>query len=197
MNNISLRYGFNAGSRILVLFILISLFPGMIASLRAAPSEGTVGTLRPISVIVFPGGFNWPLWVAQDEGYFARDGIEVELTNTPNSAFQLTNLIAGKFDIAMTAIDNLVAYMEGQGEAPVASTPDLFVFMGADKGLLSLATVPQVKAYQDLKDRTLSVDAMTIGYAFVLFDLLKRNGLDQGDYKIEKAGFLSLTLKNV
>jgi ABC-type nitrate/sulfonate/bicarbonate transport system substrate-binding protein len=188
MNNISLRYDFNAGSRILVLFILIFLFPGMIASLRAVPSEGTAGTLRPISVIVFPGGFNWPLWVAQDEGYFARHGIEVELTNTPNSAFQLTNLIAGKFDIAMTAIDNVVAYMEGQGEAPVESTPDLFVFMGADNGLLSLATVPQVKAYQDLKGRTLSVDAMTTGYAFVLFDLLKRNGLNQGDYKVEKAG---------
>jgi ABC-type nitrate/sulfonate/bicarbonate transport system substrate-binding protein len=187
MNNISVRYGFNAGSSILVLFILTFLFPGMIENLGAAPNE-TAKMLRPISVIVFPGGFNWPLWVAQDEGYFARDGIEVELTNTPNSAFQLTNLIGGKFDIAMTAIDNVVAYMEGQGEAPVAGTPDLFVFMGADNGLLSLATVPQVKAYQDLKGRTLSVDAMTTGYAFVLFDLLKRNGLNQGDYKVEKAG---------
>jgi hypothetical protein len=72
-------------------------------------------------VIVFPGGFNWPIWVAQDNGYFARGGIEVELTNTPNSVFQLINLIDGKFDIAMTAIDNVVAYMEGQGEAPVAT----------------------------------------------------------------------------
>jgi hypothetical protein len=33
----------------------------------------------------------------------------------------------------------MVAYLEGQGEAPVASTPDLFVFMSADNGLLSLA----------------------------------------------------------
>jgi hypothetical protein len=31
----------------------------------------------------------------------------------------------------------------------VSTTPDLFVFMGADNGLLSLATVPQVKAFQD------------------------------------------------
>ena len=139
-------------------------------------------------MIVFPGGFNWPIWVAQNVGYFGKAGIEVKLTNTPNSVFQLTNLIDGKFDIAMTAIDNVVAYMEGQGEAPVATTPDLFVFMGADNGLLSVGTVPQVKTFQDLKGRTLSVDAMTTGYAFVLFDLLKRNGLNQGDYKVEKAG---------
>ena len=32
------------------------------------------------------------------------------------------------------------------------------------------------------------VDALTTGYAFVLFDMLKRNGLQKGDYKVEKAG---------
>jgi ABC-type nitrate/sulfonate/bicarbonate transport system substrate-binding protein len=143
---------------------------------------------QPLSVIVFPGGFNWPIWAAQEQGYFAKGGVEVKLTNTPNSVFQLTNLIEGKFDLAMTAIDNVIAYMEGQGEAPVATTPDLFAFMGGDNGLLSLAVVPDVKTYQDLKGRTLSVDAMTTGYAFVLFDLLRRNGLAMGDYKVEKAG---------
>jgi ABC-type nitrate/sulfonate/bicarbonate transport system substrate-binding protein len=161
---------------------------GMIASLLTASGDVGAQALQPISVIVFPGGFNWPLWVAQDKGYFAARGVEVKLTNTPNSVFQLTNLIDGKFDIAVTAIDNVIAYMEGQGEVPVAATPDLFVFMGGDNGLLSLGTVPDVKGYQDLKGRTVSVDAMTTGYAFVLFDLLRRNGLNSGDYKVEKAG---------
>ena len=143
---------------------------------------------QPVSVIVFPGGFNWPIWIAQDKGYFARGGIEVNLTNTPNSVFQLTNLIDGKFDIAITAIDNVIAYMEGQGEAPTQEKPDLTVFMGGDNGFLSLVTVPDVKTYADLKGRTVSVDARTTGYAFVLFDLLKRNGLTESDYKVEKAG---------
>jgi hypothetical protein len=39
-----------------------------------------------------------------------------------------------------------------------------------------------------LKGRTVSVDARTTGYAFVLFDLLKRKGLNDADYKVEKAG---------
>jgi ABC-type nitrate/sulfonate/bicarbonate transport system substrate-binding protein len=157
------------------------------AATLAAPLA-TAQNLSPVSVIVFPGGFNWPIWVAQEQNYFAKGGIEVKLTPTPGSVFQLTNLIEGKFDIGMTAIDNVIAYMEGQGEAPVATTPDIFAFMGGDNGLLSLAVVPDVKTYSDLKGRTLSVDAMTTGYAFVLFDLLRRNGLDMGDYKVEKAG---------
>jgi ABC-type nitrate/sulfonate/bicarbonate transport system substrate-binding protein len=166
---------------VILAFLLLIAFAG-------PPARVAAQNLEPVSVIVFPGGFNWPLWVAQEKGYFAKRGIEVKLTPTPNSVFQLTNLIEGKFDIGVTAIDNVVAYMEGQGEAPVSVQPDLFVFMGGDNGLLSLAVLPEIKDFEDLRGKTLSVDAMTTGYAFVLFDLLKRNGLKKGDYDVVKAG---------
>jgi TRAP-type uncharacterized transport system substrate-binding protein len=45
-----------------------------------------------------------------------------------------------------------------------------------------------VKAIADLKGRTLSVDALTTGYAFVLLDILLRNGLHDGDYSVDKVG---------
>ncbi len=143
---------------------------------------------KTVNLIVFPGGFNWPIWVAQEKGLFAKNGIEVKITPTPSSVFQLTNLIGGKFDIAMTAIDNLIAYREGQGEEPVPG-PDLFAFMGADNGFLRLEAVPEVRSIGDLKNKTVSVDARTTGYAFVLFEMLERGGLrlDQ-DYKVERAG---------
>jgi ABC-type nitrate/sulfonate/bicarbonate transport system substrate-binding protein len=90
-------------------------FLGVLAGLLGNPSELRAQMPHSISVIVFPGGFNWPIWVAQQKGYFTQNAIEVKLTNTPNSVFQLTGLIEGRFDIAMTSIDNVVAYMEGQG----------------------------------------------------------------------------------
>ena len=164
----------------------MQLFLALAMSTSLGPAKAQ--TLDTVSVIVFPGGFNWPIWAAQDKGYFSQNGIEVKLTPTPNSVFQLTSLIEGKFDIGMTAFDNVVAYMEGQGEAPVSTQPDLTVFMGGDNGFLSLVTTPEVKSFQDLKGKTVSVDALTTGYAFVLFDLLKRGGLATDDYKVEKAG---------
>jgi ABC-type nitrate/sulfonate/bicarbonate transport system substrate-binding protein len=172
----------------LVRRIIVALMTLVLPALAGVPVRVSAQTLDPVSVIVFPGGFNWPIWVAQEKGYFARGGIEVKLTPTPSSVFQLTNLIEGKFDIGVTAVDNVIAYMEGQGEAPVTVQPDLFVFMGGDNGLLSLATLPEIKTFEDLRGKTLSVDAMTTGYAFVLFDLLKRNGLKMGDYNVVKAG---------
>ena len=141
-----------------------------------------------VAVNVFPGGFNWPSFVGQQKGFFERDGIKVTLQATPNSVAQMTGLAEGKFDIAITAFDNVVAYVEGQGEAPIGAQPEFFAFMGSDSGFLSLVVAPDVKKFADLKGKTLSVDARTTGYAFVLFDVLRRNGLTEDDYKIEKVG---------
>jgi ABC-type nitrate/sulfonate/bicarbonate transport system substrate-binding protein len=167
-----------------VLIALAVLFVLPLAGCTGAPPAPP----KPINVIVFPGGFNWPIWVAQEQALFAKHGVDVKLTPTPNSVFQLTGLIEGKFDIAMTAIDNLVAYREGQGEAKVLG-PDLIAFMGGDNGFLRLVTLPEIKSYGDLRGKTLSVDALTTGYAFVLLEILERNGLQRGrDYGVERAG---------
>ena len=142
---------------------------------------------QSVTVNVFPGGFNWPIWVALERGLFSRAGLDVKLVLTPNSVEQLTGLIGGKFDIAMTAIDNLIAYREGQGEARVDG-PDLIAFMGADQGFLRLVAVPEVKTYADLRGRTVSVDARTTGYAFVLLEMLDRAGLREPAFTVERAG---------
>lgn len=155
----------------------------MLSGCAAPPPAPT-----PINVIVFPGGFNWPIWVAQEKGFFANNRVDVRVTPTPSSVFQLTNLIAGKFDIAMTAIDNLIAYRENQGEEPVPG-PDLFAFMGSDNGFLRLESVPEVDSYAKMKGKTLSVDARTTGYAFVAFEMMERAGLQlDKDYKVVRAG---------
>jgi len=141
-----------------------------------------------VTVNVFPGGFNWAIYVAQERGLFENNGIRVKVQATPGSVAQMTGLSEGKFDIAMTAVDNIVAYVEGQGEAPIGPQSEFFAFMGSDTGFLSLVTAPDVKAIADLKGRTLSVDALTTGYAFVLLDILLRNGLHDGDYSVDKVG---------
>ena len=107
-------------------------FSMCLAGINNGASTSRSQPLKPISVIVFPGGFNWPIWVSQEKGLFDRNGIAVTVTPTPDSEFQLTNLIDGKFDIAMTAIDNVIAYMEGQGAAPTSQTAEIFAFSGAD-----------------------------------------------------------------
>jgi ABC-type nitrate/sulfonate/bicarbonate transport system substrate-binding protein len=142
-----------------------------------------------ITVNVFPGGFNWPIYVGQDKGFFENHGFTVEIQGTPDSVTQMTDFSQGKFDIAMTAVDNIVAYVEGQGQAPIGPQPGFFAFMGVDTGFLSLVASPGITSIQDLRAKTVSVDAMTTGYAFVLYDILRRNGLERDkDYQLVSAG---------
>jgi ABC-type nitrate/sulfonate/bicarbonate transport system substrate-binding protein len=175
-----LAHRFESEDRAMRRLLGILLAVAMMSPLAAPAAD-------PVKVIVFPGGFNWPIWVAQEKGFFKDNTVAIELTPTPSSVFQLTGLIDGKFDIAITAIDNLIAYREGQGEEPRVG-PDLVAVMGCDHGFLKLVTVPEVASFADLRGKTVSVDARTTGYAFVLFELLDRNGLREPDYKVERAG---------
>jgi ABC-type nitrate/sulfonate/bicarbonate transport system substrate-binding protein len=144
--------------------------------------------LRKLVVNVFPGGFNWPSFVGQEKGFFAQNGLDVVLQATANSVAQMTGLAHGEFDIALTAIDNIVAYAEGQGEAPIGPQPEFFAFMGCDSGFLALVAQPEIKCLAGLKGKTLAVDARTTGYAFVLFEMLRRAGLGDGDYAVVRKG---------
>lgn len=162
-------------------------FRSLACVLVLACGMASAQTPTRLEVIVFAGGFNWPIWAAQEKGFFRDAGVEVNLTPTPGSVYQMVNLIDGKFDIAMTAVDNLIAYREGQGEEPKVGS-DLVAVMGADRGFLKLVSVPDVARIADLRGRTVSVDARTTGYAFVLFELLERGGLREPDYKVERAG---------
>jgi ABC-type nitrate/sulfonate/bicarbonate transport system substrate-binding protein len=150
--------------------------------------QGAAWAAAPLEVIVFPGGFNWPLWVGQEKGLFAANGVEVKITPTPNSVYQMENLVAGKFDIAFSAIDNVVAYDEGQGEVALPVAPDLFAFVGGQYGAVRLVTKPEIRTFADLKGKSLAVDAATTGYAFVLRKILQKNGLAESDYTIERLG---------
>jgi ABC-type nitrate/sulfonate/bicarbonate transport system substrate-binding protein len=170
------------------------LTAGLLAACTAPAGAPITAAAAPtiaqqeLKVIIFPGGFNWPIWVGQEQGFFARQALDVKTINTPNSTFQLTGLIKGDFDIAMTALDNIIAYREGQG-APGADGSDLVAVMGADNGFLRLASTSDVRNIAELKGKQLSVDSLTTGYAFVLLEVMSRNGLQLNrDYTTVSAG---------
>jgi ABC-type nitrate/sulfonate/bicarbonate transport system substrate-binding protein len=144
--------------------------------------------VETINVIVFPGGFNLPIWAGLKQGFFSRRGLEVNLHLTTNSVEQLTGLIEGKWEIGLTGFDNVVAYQEGQGEAKLEREPDLFVFMGGDDAFLRLVVQKDIKSYSEFKGKTLTVDAMTTGFAFVLRKMLAVNGIAESDVNFERAG---------
>ena len=151
----------------------------------AGRAEAQVKTLE---VVTFGGGNNWPVWIATEQGFFAKNNLAVNLTLTPGSVPLMQNLVGGKFDIALMAIDNLVAYMEGQGEAKLPAEPDLIAVFGSQSGTMRLMALPEVKSYAELKGKDIGLDAKTTGFAFVLMKMLEHGGLKPTDYNLVPAG---------
>ena len=144
--------------------------------------------VKTLEVVTFGGGNNWPVWIGTEQGFFAKNNLAVNLTLTPGSVPLMQNLVGGKFDIALTVIDNLVAYMEGQGEAQLPAEPDLVAVFGSQNGTMRLIALPEIKSYADLKGKDIGLDAKTTGFAFVLMKMLEHGGLKPADYNLVPAG---------
>ncbi len=141
-----------------------------------------------VELIAFPGAQNLPIFAALEQGLFDKAGITLNMSTTPNSAYQAENLANGKFHIAGTAFDNVVAYVEGQGAVKIEPVPDFFAFMGATQIELAFIAQPDIKTYADVKGKVLAMDALYTGFAFVLYEMLAKAGLKKSDYKIEPVG---------
>ena len=157
----------------------------------ALGGDGLVGRAHAadtLKVVAFAGASNWPFWACQQESFFTRENVEVTLDFTPNSIELARNMMAGKYDLALSSVDNVIAYNEGQGEVDLGAPSDFTSLFGVDNGLLSVMAAADVADIKALKGQTVSVDAMTTGFAFVLREIMARNGLTENDVTWVKAG---------
>ena len=149
-----------------------------------------------IKLIGFGGGTNVPSWVAIDKGFFEKEGLKVTQDVTPGSKEQMQDIMAGKYQFASTAFDNIVAYTEGQGTDKFADY-DVVAIMGVHSGMNTVVARPEIKKYADLKGKVAAVDSPTSGYATVLYQIIKEKaGLEQDkDYKTASVGGTSGRVK--
>lgn len=141
-----------------------------------------------LSVLAFAGAANWPIWAGLEQGFFRSRSLRLAHRIVPNSRVMARELFDGNAQIALTSVDNVVAYASGQGEENLPERPDFFAFMGVDDGLLTLVARPGIGQVADLRGHRVAVDAQTTGFAFVLRELLDRAGLGAGDFELVGVG---------
>ena len=124
-----------------------------------------------LTVMVFPGTQTLPLFAAQARGFFAARGLAVDLKPAPNSEEQRKGLAAGRYQIVHGAADQCVALVE-------ASSVDAMIVAGGDNGFNHLFVQPEIERIADLRGRTLVADVANTGWSFVLYEILRRHGLD-------------------
>ena len=116
-----------------------------------------------LTVIVFPGVQNLPMFVAQQKGFFEKRGLSVDLRFTPNSDELRNGLAEGRYQIAHSAIDNAFALKD-------RANVDIAVVLGGDDSFNHLIVQPEIKSLAEIKGKTVVVDAVNTAYAFQLYE---------------------------
>ena len=149
-------------------------------SMSGAPAGGAEAT--KIRVNTFPNAKALPVYVGQTKGLFARHGVAVELENTESSQSQRDGLVAGRFQVAHSALDNAVAMIE-------VAKRDVVIVSGGDSGMNEFFVQPGISSFADLRGKTIVVDAPDTAYALQAKKLLLQHGLREGaDYTVKQVG---------
>jgi ABC-type nitrate/sulfonate/bicarbonate transport system substrate-binding protein len=134
-----------------------------------------------LTIMVFQGMQNLPLLAAQSQGFFARRGLKVDIRIAPDSDELREGLAHGRYQIVHAGVDNAVAMAE-------VAKIDIAIVMGGDNGFNRLIVQPEIKTYADLRGKSVIVDAPDTAFAFLMYEMLRKNGLNKGDYEIKPVG---------
>ena len=148
----------------------------LVASAEPGRADGT-----KLTVIVFPGVQNLPMFAAQAKGFYAKRNLDVDIKFTPNSDELRNGLAEGRYQIAHSAIDNAFALKD-------KANADIAVVLGGDNSLNHLIVQPDIKSLAEIKGKTVVVDAINTAYAFQLYEMLRQKGLNKGDYEVKSVG---------
>jgi ABC-type nitrate/sulfonate/bicarbonate transport system substrate-binding protein len=134
-------------------------------------------SLTRLDVVAFQGSSNLPLWLGIERGLFVREGLAVTLHATTGAIPQMLDMMAGKYHIAATAMDNIPGFTEGQVEVAVPPGFDVLALAGVHSGSNFVVSRPEIRTFADIRGKTVSVDALQSGYGFVLYRVLEDHGL--------------------
>lgn len=142
-----------------------------------AGCQPSTGTAQPIRV-----GFNtWvgfgPFYIAQEKGFFAERGLNVELQRIEGTGERRSALIAGRLEGMGSTVDDLIIGAAQGVEGKMVLGLDESI--GAD-GIL---TSKDISTVADFKGKSIAVQPGFVNHFFLLY-ILDANGLSSKDVTI-------------
>lgn len=89
---------------------------------------------------------SWPEFIAQDQGFYKAEGLDVQVTYTGNNTTVVQQLIGGSFDIGNTTFETLVRAVEHG--APIVMTASTMI-----KYSYSIMAQKDIKSIKDMKGK--------------------------------------------
>ena len=112
-----------------------------------------------------------PFFIALKKGFYAKEGIPVDLVSIGRSDIQLQALVAGELHFANINADNIIIWNE-------RTNGNLKVAAGSSNAApYQLIVAKHIKRIEDLKGQRLGVNSLSGGATSILLSYLKSKGL--------------------
>ena len=119
----------------------------------------------------------WPFLIAEQEGFFLKEGIDFKRVIGGNTTATTQALVAGSTDIAQMNLVNLLAAN--------SAGADLIVIGGdSTVPIYTLIVHSSITSYADLKGKRLAITGPTDPLNYILTRMLAANGLAPNDYEM-------------
>jgi NitT/TauT family transport system substrate-binding protein len=193
------------GRAVCVLFLLVvacvpspppagqgtSTSPTALSVARAAATPEVAQGASPLATPAAPStvrsaqngvnALNWVSFVAADQGFYEREGLNVEATVFTDTTAGLQALVSGSLDVGTIAPDSVIRAIRGGGDLKIIAGT-----VGAPP--FSLIVRPEIKRFADLRGQKLGSSALKGNITAILKTILEANGLKGDDYDLIVVG---------
>lgn len=118
----------------------------------ASPTAGSAAREKMTVAYASPSPSQAPAWIAEDEGFFDQNGLDVDLTSIPGGSSPTAGVMSGQVQALQISVEIIQADLNGADlEYVVAPTTAIF---------FSLMSQPSIKTADDLRGKTVGATAV-------------------------------------
>jgi ABC-type nitrate/sulfonate/bicarbonate transport system substrate-binding protein len=158
----------------------------LLLSLAALPA---LAQPTPANIRLGTFGQSLNLLVAERQGYFAEQNLNVQVLAVTSSTQQFQFLRDNRYDLIATSPDNVVNYRLNPNNA-LGALLNVKIIAGTNySGNQALYGQWNITSLEAFRGKNLVVDSAVSGFAFVAYQMLRNAGLERGrDYTVLPCG---------
>jgi NitT/TauT family transport system substrate-binding protein len=151
---------------------------GILAAFLVAIGASHAARAEPLRISYFTWVGYGPLFVAQEKGYFAKEGVEVELINIDDHTAAFGGLFAGQVDAIAAGTQDVLTFSEPDEDLLVCVLP-----LDESRGGDGILATKDIQTVADLEGKSVAVLRGSL-QQFYLAILLKEVGLTEADLEV-------------
>ncbi len=161
---------------VLPLALILSLGTACASTEKAVTPSASTGTKITLGFSAWPGWFPWQ--VAEEQGLFKKNGVDVELKYFDSYTDSLNALATGKIDANSQTLNDTLASVAGGARQSIVLVND------NSTGNDQIIAAPGIDSLADLKGRSVAAEQGTVDH-YLLLLALKKAGLTESDVKFQ------------